>query len=321
MNLEPYRATEPQKIKEQPMALEQKPWYADLLKQFDSLWYGIAGHGPKEAFLGTMEILSRWIRGAPVRRLSEISPDITISGQYQKHGWKLLAKRGITSVINMRTEWDDQAAGIAPPRYMHLKVIDNTPPTLEMLQAGVDFIKQEVSNGGKVYIHCAAGVGRAPTMGAAYLISTGMSPDDAINHIRKIRPFIRPTPDQIAQLHAYAEKLKKDRETMPEKAVKDVAKEIGVSTAKPESTVPVASEAPIKPVAPVGTGEAVKAGIPETVGAAPAPVAPDPAPQGTVVGPKPLTVQPDIKAKDISQKQGGAKPDGSSEKDDDDGED
>ena len=49
MNLEPYRATEPQKIKEQPMALEQKPWYADLLKQFDSLWYGIAGHGPKEA--------------------------------------------------------------------------------------------------------------------------------------------------------------------------------------------------------------------------------------------------------------------------------
>jgi predicted protein tyrosine phosphatase len=309
MTFDPSRATEPEKIKQEPMALEQKPWYADLFKQFGSLWYGLVGQGPKVAIQGTLEILSRWIRGAPIRRYSEISPDITISGQYQKHGWPILAKRGITSVINMRTEWDDQAAGIAPPRYMHLKVLDNTPPTLEMLQAGVDFITQEVSNGGKVYIHCAAGVGRAPTMGAAYLISKGMMPDDAINHIRGIRPFIRPTPTQIAQLNAFAAKIKAAQGEVTEAPVVDVARETGVSTAKPESTVPVPTEAPVKPVAPVGTGEAVKAGVPEKVGEAPAPSAPDPAPQGTVPGPRPLTQPPDIKAKDVPQKSGGAKPD------------
>lgn len=315
MSFEPYRATEPEQIKQQPMKLERKPWYVDLFKQFQSLWYGIAGNGPRAAALGTLEIFSRWIRGAPISWLSDINPDIMVSGQYQKHGWPVLVKRGITSVINMRTEWDDQAAGIAPPRYMHLKVIDNTAPTLEMLQAGVDFIKQEVANGGKVYIHCAAGVGRAPTMAAAYLVSTGMSPDDALNHIRSIRPFIRPTPEQVAQIHSYAEKCVEAKGVTPEKAVVDVARETGVSTAKPESTVPVETTADVKPVAPVGTGEAVKAGAPEQVGAAPAPVAPDPAPQGTVEK-KLFTKTPDVQAKDIPQKKGGAKPSAS---EDDDG--
>lgn len=314
MSLDPTHATEPQQVKKEPMALEQKPWYADLLKQVEALWYGLTGRGPKVALQGTLEILSRWIRGAPISRFSEITPDITISGQYQKHGWPILAKRGITAVINMRTEWDDQAAGIAPPRYMHLKVIDNTPPTLEMLQAGVDFIKQEVANGGKVYIHCAAGVGRAPTMAAAYLISTGMTPDAALDHIRKIRPFIRPTPAQIAQLHAFEAKLATERGQPTATPVVDVARETGVSTAQPESTVPVPTEAPVKPVAPVGTGEAVKAGMPEQVGAAPPPVASDPAPQGTVPGTKLLTQSPDIQAEDVPQEEGGAKPDPESPK-------
>ena len=317
MSFEPYRMTEPEQIKKQPMKLERKPWYVDLFKQFESLWYGIAGNGPRAAFLGALEIISRWIRGAPISWLSDIDPAITISGQYQKHGWPVLVSRGITSVINMRTEWDDQAAGIAPPRYMHLKVIDNTPPTLEMLQAGVDFISQEVANGGKVYVHCAAGVGRAPTMGAAYLISQGMTPDEALNHIRSIRPFIRPTPEQVAQLHAYAETLAATKGVTPEKSVVDVARETGVSTAKPVSTVPVETAAPVKAVAPVGTGEAVKAGAPEQVGAAPAPIAPDPAPQGTVEK-KLFAKEPDVKARDVPQKKGGAKPGTPEDEDDDD---
>jgi predicted protein tyrosine phosphatase len=316
MSIEPYRATEPEQIKKQPMKLERKPWYADFFKQFESLWYGIAGNGPKAAILGTLEIFSRWIRGAPIRWLSEINPQITVSGQYKKHGWPILVNRGITSVINMRTEWDDRAAGIAPPRYMHLKVIDNTPPTLEMLQAGVDFITQEIANGGKVYVHCAAGVGRAPTMAAAYLVSQGMNPDEALSLIRSIRPFIRPTPEQIAQLHSYAEHLKAAKGVQPEKPVVDVARETSVSTAKPESTVPVETTAPVKPVTPLGTGEAVKAGAPEQLGTAPAPIATDPAPKGTVEK-KLFEKQPDIKAKDVPQRKGGAKPDADDDDDDD----
>ena len=45
-------------------------------------------------------------------------------------------------------------------------------------------------NGGKVYIHCSAGVGRAPTMAAAYFLSRGHTLDEAIGMIKQVRPFI-----------------------------------------------------------------------------------------------------------------------------------
>ena len=45
---------------------------------------------------------------------------------------------------------------------------------------GVCFIDAEINRGGKVYIHCAVGCGRAPTMTAAYLISTGDAPRDSV---------------------------------------------------------------------------------------------------------------------------------------------
>ena len=140
---------EPQ-IKNEPMELEKKGTLADLLKQLSSLWYGLAEQGLWVSFLGLAEFFIRFVTGAPIQRLSQVTPQLHVSGQHQGRGWKTLSKRGITAMVNMRTEFDDQAAGIAPPRYMHLKIVDNTPPTLEHLQAGSDFIAQEIRQGGKV---------------------------------------------------------------------------------------------------------------------------------------------------------------------------
>ena len=74
---------------------------------------------------------------------------------------------------------------------------------MEDLQQGVAFIQHEIESGGKVYIHCGAGVGRAPTMAAAYLISQGDTPAQAIDRIRIVRSFIRPTRVQREQLQRY----------------------------------------------------------------------------------------------------------------------
>ena len=268
---------EPQ-VKNEPMELEKKGSLADLLKQLSSLWYGIVDQGPWVSFLGLAELFMRFITGAPIQRLSQITPQLHVSGQHQGRGWKTLSKRGITAMVNMRTEFDDQAAGIAPPRYMHLKIIDNTPPTLEHLQAGSDFIAQEIKQGGKVYIHCAAGVGRAPTMAAAYLVSTGRSPAEAWTQIRQVRPFIRPTAAQIAQVDAFAEKIRAQSaapviEAVP--AATDIALEkSSVNIEAPVSTVPVETNVPVVAVPPVGSEKAEQSGMPSTVGSAPAPITP-----------------------------------------------
>jgi protein-tyrosine phosphatase len=103
----------------------------------------------------------------------------------------------------MRAEFDDQTAGIAPARYLYLPTIDDEAPTLGQMRAGVDFVAEQLKDGGGVYVHCKSGVGRAAIMAAAYLTSTGLPPEDAWSEIRKVRPFIRPTAVQIDQLERF----------------------------------------------------------------------------------------------------------------------
>ena len=102
------------------------------------------------------------------------------------------------------SEFNDLGLGVEIPAYLHLSTRDDDAPTLDSLRKGVDFIRSEIEKGGKVYIHCGAGVGRAPTMAAAYLVSAGMTPQQAWEAIRKERIFIRPTRVQREQLERYA---------------------------------------------------------------------------------------------------------------------
>ena len=146
----------------------------------------------------------RIITGAPIRRVSQITPQLHVGGQYRKRGWPRLAVRGITAVVNLRVEFDDREAGIAPPQYLHLPVVDDRAPSLDQLEMGAEFISAVVAQGGSVYVHCGSGIGRAATMAAAYLISTSLGKDEAWAKIRAVRPFIRPTAVQLEQIERYA---------------------------------------------------------------------------------------------------------------------
>jgi hypothetical protein len=147
--------------------------------------------------------ITRVLTGAPTHHFTRIAPGLHVGGQFQSKGWHRLEKRGITAVVSMRAEFDDRLAGIAPPRYLYLPTVDNTAPSLDHLCIGAKFIGDEIARGGKVYIHCWEGVGRAPTMAAAYLVSQGMTPEDAWCRISEKRPFIRPSEVQIERLKAF----------------------------------------------------------------------------------------------------------------------
>jgi len=170
------------------------------------LWSRFTRQGLRVTALWAADHGVRIVTGAPICRVSQITPQLHVGGQYRRRGWPELAARGVTAVVNLRVEFDDNDAGIAPERYLYLPTIDDDPPTLEQLRAGVDFIAEEVARGGGVYVHCGAGVGRAATMAAAYLVSTGLTPEEAWATIRAVRPFIRPKPGQIAQVESFAQK-------------------------------------------------------------------------------------------------------------------
>ncbi|MDP9079946.1 MAG: dual specificity protein phosphatase family protein [Bacteroidota bacterium] len=142
----------------------------------------------------------RVLFGMPRLKRCEITANLYLGSQYNLVGLRKLKALGVTAIINMRTHSVYSEAWYDGFRYLHLPTPDNTPPPLEVLQQGADFADAEVKKGGKVYMHCRQGLGRGPTMAAAYLLKTGLTLDDALALIRKARPFINPRPGQLARL-------------------------------------------------------------------------------------------------------------------------
>jgi hypothetical protein len=175
-----------------------------LAKRVQHLLQILRKQGPILTAMEGYEQSTRLLTGAPTRRFSQIMPGLHVGGQHTQKGWPILAERGITAVISLRGELDDREQDVAPPTYLYLPTVDNHAPTIEQLRDGVRFIREQLENGGGVYIHCWEGVGRAPTMAAAYFVSTGLKPEKAWERICSIRPFIRPVESQIDQIEQFA---------------------------------------------------------------------------------------------------------------------
>ena len=103
-----------------------------------------------------------------------------------------LKSEGIGAVINTCQEYrgpldDYRAAGIDE---LYLPTIDFTPPRLEDIQRGVEFIQRHAAAGRKVYVHCKAGRGRSATIAMCYLISRGHTPESAQAFLSEKRPQV-----------------------------------------------------------------------------------------------------------------------------------
>jgi protein tyrosine phosphatase (PTP) superfamily phosphohydrolase (DUF442 family) len=179
----------------------------DPTKGLAILWQRLRRQGLRVTALWAADHLVRIATGAPIRSLCQITPHLYVGGQYRRRGLRRLRSWGITAVIDLRREFDDSQAGIAPARYLYISTVDDHTPTLEQLKAGAEFIAQEAQQGGAVYVHCGSGVGRAPTMAAAYLIHTGLTAGQAWARIRAARPYIRPTPPQLEQIERFAKAM------------------------------------------------------------------------------------------------------------------
>lgn len=146
-----------------------------------------------------------YFTGVPLLQYSEVTPQLYVGPQFREPGKRFLQAKGINACVNMRIERDDALLGLALDKYLHLPTIDDDAPSIEHLEKGVAFIREVIQAGGKVYIHCGAGVGRAPSMAAAYLMSEGYSLEEALALIRKPRPFIAITAPQMEQLRHFEE--------------------------------------------------------------------------------------------------------------------
>lgn len=146
----------------------------------------------------------RKLTGLPQLKRSQITHELFLGGQYGIRAISTMQKIGITGIINMRTRsLDDKKLG-EHFSILNLPTPDFHAPSIDQLQNGVAFIQTHLEQNGKVYIHCRLGEGRGPTMVIAYLLARGMTYEDALTSVKKVRPFIGLSRVQIEQLHSFA---------------------------------------------------------------------------------------------------------------------
>lgn len=156
----------------------------------------------ESALCGTRVRRRKQGTSGPERRGRERSPrtmDITWltdrlavgGGIWNSENMGTIARSGITHIIDMQIEFDD-----TPLAARHgIKVLWN--PTdddfelkpAELFRRGVEFARVALDDvESKLFIHCAAGVHRAPMMALAVLVSIGWKLEDAKDLIEGKRP-------------------------------------------------------------------------------------------------------------------------------------
>ena len=136
----------------------------------------------------------------------QITDDLFVGGRLQGDDWKTLEQQGVTVNLNLQEETQDFFDGSAPKLSLWLPTPDWFGPGVENIDVGARFVASMVEAGHKVYVHCRHGAGRAPIVGAGYLVTTGLSADEAIRLMKRQRPGFKPNPGQINQLRQFAKK-------------------------------------------------------------------------------------------------------------------
>src|SRR5437763_1201195 len=122
---------------------------------------------------------------------SWITPRIAVGGGvWTAENMAEVARLGITHIIDMQIEFDDTA--LAAPH--GIAVLwnptddDFQPKPPALFQRGVEFALNGLADeSARLYIHCAAGVHRAPMMALAVLRATGWSLIDAADTLTQRR--------------------------------------------------------------------------------------------------------------------------------------
>ena len=114
-------------------------------------------------------------------------------GIWNAQNMKEIVQAGVTHVLDMQIEFDDRP--LAEP--FGVRVLwnptddDFLPKPPELLKLGVDFALEALADpGARVYIHCAAGVHRAPMMTLAVLCAMDWEIEAAMVLIETRRPVV-----------------------------------------------------------------------------------------------------------------------------------
>jgi len=150
--------------------------------------------------------------------LAEITPNLLI-GEYPRKddiGW-LKESYEINAVHNLQDDDDVRLHGLDLQAiraecdangisFVRTPIQDGSADAMaERLRVGLEALHSLIAAGKRVYLHCNAGLNRAPTLAIGYLRAHGkMSLDEAVAHVKKHRacgPFMTILEDYFGPRH------------------------------------------------------------------------------------------------------------------------
>lgn len=116
-----------------------------------------------------------------------------------------LRNQGIQLLVSLtedrlRRDWVDEAGLLS----FHVPMIDMEAPTLDQLERSVSAINRAIEQQMGVAVHCGAGLGRTGVVLASYFVNKGLSPQNAISRVRRLRPGSIETDEQAEVIETYA---------------------------------------------------------------------------------------------------------------------
>jgi atypical dual specificity phosphatase len=145
-----------------------------------------------------------------MRNFSYLIPGI-LAGANMPRGrsdLEYIAKQGIKILVTaMEDSLDEDMVKGAGLEYHYFPVLPYGTPSLQQIDEFVELVNQNRQKNHPVAVHCYMGWGRTGTLLAAYLISEGMSANDAIDEVRKKRPGSIETGGQEQVLFIYQQAL------------------------------------------------------------------------------------------------------------------
>ena len=136
-----------------------------------------------------------------------IDEQVLLGGALMFDDLERLRRQGVEAVVNLCAERSDNARRLraAQMDYLWLPVADTHPPTVEQILQGLAWIEQRVYAGHKVYMHCAAGMGRSVTLLACwYLYTCEMSVPQVLEFVKRRRPQAALTRRQLHRIEEIA---------------------------------------------------------------------------------------------------------------------
>jgi protein-tyrosine phosphatase len=132
----------------------------------------------------------------------EVIPGLRMGAAPNRHGARRLAHSGVTHAIDLRGREGAAVATVWPEDvFTHSYPLEEyEAPELSELQQVSSDVASLIAHGEVVYIHCRAGIQRAPTVACAVLMQMGWPLADAYRVVSSRRAVAAMSEEQLAVL-------------------------------------------------------------------------------------------------------------------------